>query len=317
MKAKKIDNFNIPKTANVQLKITGNIKVIRYMKNKAEPNIKKISTDNYIDLSTGEVKEFNHTAKTRADSKESIKHTFQLLRDTINANVTDPKKCKFLTFTYKENMRDPKRLTQDLSNFYKKLRTYCKKKDIEYPEYITVIEPQNRGAFHAHSIFIYKENAPFIPNQDICDLWKHGFTSTKALKGDCDNIGVYLTAYLTDMDFEEIPDITLLDNVKETDIKTVETTDKNGNKASKAYIKGLRLKMYPKGMQVFRCSKGIVKPTVKECTYQEAIDEIGGSRKTYELSKSMIDEQSEMEINKIKYEHYNSFGCHSKNKRSE
>ena len=307
MKVKKIDDFPIYKGANVQLKKTGNIQTIRYMQKKAKTNIKKIDKHNYVDLSTGELKGFANKATTRADNQESAKHTFQKLRDIINANITRPRKCKFLTLTYQENMTDEKRLTRDLTNFYKRFKTYCKNQKIEYPEYISVIEPQGRGAFHAHIILVYQKEAPFLPNNDICQLWRQGFTETKAVKGVVNNVGVYLTAYFTDLPFDEVQDIRMLDHAKGSDLKTVKTTDENGNKLPKAIVKGLRLTMYPAGMQIFRCSKGIKKPEITECTYAEARQSVGNSRLTYTSCKELISSETQQTVNKIKYEHYNSY----------
>lgn len=49
-------------------------------------------------------------------------------------------------------------------------------------EYIVAMEPQNRGAWHAHLILIFNGKAPFIPNDEISALWGQGFVKTKGLK---------------------------------------------------------------------------------------------------------------------------------------
>lgn len=304
MKIKKIDNFKINKDNEVTVTEAGNTTKIRAMSKKTLQHIQKLSKDEYITLSTGEVREINHSNTKRIDNEVSVKQTFSRLRDIINANVTKPSRCKFVTLTYKENMTNNEQLKKDLKTYHQRFNYYCNKSNIIPPEYITVIEPQERGAFHAHIIYIFSKKAPFISNDDLLKIWGHGFVKITNVDNNVNNVGAYLTAYLTDMSFDEIEDIRILDGVKENDFKTVETTDENGNKVSKAYIKGLRLKHYPKGMKIYRCSKGVKKPVAYNCTYEEAMETVGNAELVYERSIAVIDE-SDTEVNKIHYQHYN------------
>ena len=89
----------------VTVKLMGNITEVRYcMKNRRGCAVKKINKDNYVVMSTGELKGFVHHEK-RLDDVSSIKQSIKRLRELINTNVTDPKKCKWLTLTYIENMQ--------------------------------------------------------------------------------------------------------------------------------------------------------------------------------------------------------------------
>ena len=304
MKIKKIDNFKINKNNEVTVTEAGNTIKIRAMSKKTLQHIQKLSKDEYVTLSTGEVREINHSNTKRIDNEVSVKQTFSRLRDIINANVTKPSRCKFVTLTYKENMTDNEQLKQDLKKYQQRFNYYCQKNDIIPTEYITVIEPQRRGAFHAHIIYIFIKKAPFISNDDLLKIWEHGFVKITNVDDNVNNVGAYLTAYLTDMPFDEVEDISVLDGVKGYDLKTAETTDENGNKISKAYIKGLRLKHYPKGMRIYRCSKGVKKPEAYNCTYEEAMETVGNAELVYERSIAVIDE-SDTEVNKIHYQHYN------------
>ena len=68
------------------------------------------------------------------------------------------------------------------------------------------MEPQGRGAWHAHLVMIFDDKAPYIDNKFMADTWGHGFTTTKKLE-DVDNVGAYLTAYLGDMDMLEFQNL--------------------------------------------------------------------------------------------------------------
>ena len=69
-------------------------------------------------------------------------------------------------------------------------------------EYITAAEPQGRGAWHLHCVFIFAGKAPYMENAVVRDCWKQGFVTVKRLD-DVDNVGAYLTAYLGDMELSE------------------------------------------------------------------------------------------------------------------
>lgn len=306
MQVKKIDNFHTDNNMKVTVTETGNIIEIRIMTSDVLTHIKKLNADEYVVLATGEVKEMNHQ-DNRIDNLETLKQTFSYLRKIINSNITDEniECCRFVTLTYKENMKDTERLKKDLKEFYSRFKYYCKKRNIKQPEYITIVEPQGRGAWHAHIIFIFKKNPPFIPKADLEKIWGFGFVNIKAIDENCDNVGAYLSAYVSNLALDDVKDISILEKAKLTDFKEVEATDENGNKTSKAVIKGLRLRLYPKGVRIFRHSKGIKLPSTYECSYGEAMEIVKDSKKTYEKSIEIIDDETGETVNKIKYEHYN------------
>ena len=67
------------------------------------PYIVKISADEYYDKRDGEIKQYKHT-KSRAENLKSVARSLALGRDLLNTNITDTKKCRWLTLTYAENM---------------------------------------------------------------------------------------------------------------------------------------------------------------------------------------------------------------------
>lgn len=208
-----------------------------------EITIEKLDADSYVDLRTGEVKEFQHTA-SRAEDKASVAQSLRNLRDIINANLTDPETALWVTLTYRENMRDPQRLYEDYHAFIKRFRRYLKKHGHPPVEYIAAAEPQGRGAWHLHVLLLFSEKAPFIPNAHMAKLWGQGHTKTKSLKG-VDNPGLYLTAYLGDMELAEAA----MSGATRGRLGEVETVDEHGQRQKKAIIKGARLHLYPPRVQ--------------------------------------------------------------------
>lgn len=286
----------------VTVKLCGNITEIRYaVHGPPEIAIEKLNADMYVDKRTGEVKEFQHHA-SRAEDKASVSQSLRKLRDLINANLEDPETVLWLTLTYKTNMTDPARLYEDYRRFWQRFKYYLNKHDHPPAEYIIAAEPQGRGAWHFHCLFLFPDKAPFIPNADIARIWGQGFTKTQSLKG-VGNPGLYLTAYLGDMELSEA--------VNAGQFKAgqlAETKDK-----SKAVIKGARLKLYPPGFNLYRCSRGVKRPEVCQMTEQEAQAEVSGMPLTYEKTISITDEGGTLR-NIINYRTYTKTPAESDNK---
>lgn len=233
------------------VKETGNI--ISTTETKLNPKggiIKKLNKDYYVNTQTGELKEFKHK-EHRIDDIKSLKLSMSKLRDIINTNVTNTENCLWVTLTYKENMTDVKRLYSDYNKFSKKMLYHYGKH-----EYINCVEPQERGAWHMHVIMIF-DHKIFIPNEEIANHWGHGFTKTTNIK-DCDNVGAYLSAYLSNVEIE---------------------IAKNDKTTEKKIIKGARLSLYPRGMHFYRTSKGLKKPKKTRMTFSSFIKQFIDSKK--------------------------------------
>lgn len=300
MKIEKLnENISPHPSSEVRLKRMGNIYEIRHMTHKPTMPIKKLDKDYFVELGTGEVNEFKH-AERRIDSLSGVAQSLKHMREYINTNVIDPYRVLFITLTYAENMQDPEQLYDDFRKFNMRLGYYISKNELPPYEYIVAIEPQARGSLHAHLLLIFKQKAPFIPNAELAQIWGHGFVKIKALK-NVDNIGAYLSAYLGDM---EITEALSTDNPKANGFKVVEITDKDGKRQTKAIVKGARLRLYPKGFRLFRRSKGIVPPTITDCTNTEAMREIGNATLTYEKTIKIVDDSGKT-CNVINYRHYN------------
>lgn len=243
--------------------------------------IEKIDKETYYVKSTGEIKQINHQEK-RIDNIQTVKHSLEAIRDIINCNVTEPENWLWVTLTYAENMQDYKRLEPDFERFVRRIRNKFGK-----CEYIYVPEPQARGAWHIHALLGFPEKAPYIANDIMRSLWGQGFVRVQAVRGDCDNFGAYLSAYLGDLaidDNEKTPYCSL--------VTEKEVTEIDGKKKSKRVIKGGRMALYPAGMRMYRCSRGIKKPVIERMNYQDAHEKVKGHLPTYSGTVLLSDDES-------------------------
>ncbi len=262
--------INVPENIDLHsiatLKSMGNIKEVSLSnRTSSSATIVPLSKEEFVVVSTGEVKQVQHHALDRTENLRNLEKTMHNLSDLINANIsnTNAHCCRFITFTYKENMKNPEQLYTDFKNFNKRFKRFMKKQAFHY-EYILTVEAQARGAYHLHAIFIFDKKAPYIDNTVLAEMWGLGFVSVKAIDKNIDNIGKYLTAYLTDL---PINNDTITTDLVGGDIKEVNTNGEN-----KKIIKGARLKMLPVGIRIYRYSKGIKKPIVCKLPYGEAIN---------------------------------------------
>ena len=295
MDVKKLDSpVSVSDSALVRFTEMGHIAEIMFSERRSRGGyITKIDKDHYVDNRTGELKKFQHF-ENRAQDLSNVAKSLAQGRNILNTNITDVSCCRWVTFTYAENMTDPNKLASDFKHFNKRCRS------IFGPyEYITAAEPQARGAWHLHCVFIFSEKAPYMDNKIVADCWKQGFVKVQSLD-NVDNVGAYLTAYLGDMELSEATGIPCSKGIKE-----VEFEDENGLKQTKKYMKGARLYMYPPGFHIFRWSKGIKKPTVSLLPYEKAKEKVSAATPTFLKTVVLEDSQSGFK-NTLQYEYYNS-----------
>ena len=279
----------------VRVKEMGNVIELMYSeRTNHQIFIKKISDSEYIDLRTGEVLECNRI-ENRAGNLNSVRQSLGRLRDLLNTNITDVSKCRWVTLTYAENMTDPKKLYEDFKKFNMRMRY----KGYKY-EYIVCMEPQGRGAWHAHLVMIFDDIAPYIPNDEMASIWGHGFTTTKKLE-DVDNVGAYLTAYLGDMDISEFKNLSE-DEQNKMRVFGIKEVEVDG--VSKSILKGARLHMYLPKFNLYRASRGIKKPIVSYENEIEAQKKVSAATLTFEKTIELSDKDSQFN-NTINYRHYN------------
>lgn len=292
-----------PKNPNLSVKVTemGNVIEVQYMSRRnCKQTIQMLKGgEQFVICATGEIKDIEHH-NTRKDNKKGLYKTFANARAVINANVTDVSKVRWCTLTYAENMTDPKRLYKDFHDFNLRFQYYCKTKGYSKPEYIVMMEPQGRGAWHAHLLYIWQDQkAPYISNQDFRELWGHGFVRIKKLD-NVDNVGAYLTAYLGDMEIDEMD----VSKAVGKQCKVVETEDENGKKVKKAIVKGARLDLYPANFNMLRCSRGVKRPVAEMMSQEEANKKVSAATKTFESAIKLVDNENDFETVIIR-EQYN------------
>ena len=277
------DEYKIKNDDVVTVTIMNHVVEVQYMqKCNRYQTIKKLDKNNYVSLSTGEIKEYSHI-ENRSQSKKSLYRTFKKLRYLINNNFVGSKNELFVTLTYKENMTCVNRLYDDFRKFIKRLR--YKYRDTSSIDYISVVEPQGRGAWHCHVLMRFNDvEKIYIANEEVRSLWGHGFVRVNRLE-NIDNIGAYLTAYLTDLEMEG-------------DFEGDKVKHLNGKK----YIKGARLHLYPPGINIYRCSRGIKPPERRKMKFRDIKNIVKDSAPHYTKTYNVQTDDFE---NVITYYQYN------------
>ena len=292
---------------SVTLTVAGNVREIMFQSSKPKGSaIRVLDKDMYIYLPTGEVCFFTHN-NLRMQAPKEVRRTMRRAAFIINANTADTSRCRWLTLTYADNMQDYKKLRRDFDNFKERLQARC-----GHFEYIVCAEPQARGAWHLHVILVFPGKAPFLSNDLVSDCWKKGFVHVRALD-DNDNVGLDLTSYLADIPLEDL----ILDKDYRDEkgrllrpegfelggVLCEKEIGSGKHLKKKRIAKGVRLYMYPAGMRIFRYSRGVVRPEVKEMPYAEAKKEVEGLVCTY-VSDVVLSDGDDFQKEIVK-EHYN------------
>lgn len=270
-------------------------------------HIRKLDADRYVDLQTGDIREFERT-EHRGQGENSLRKTFNKLRELINANFDGSPNELFVTLTYRGELQtnDTERVYSDFKNFMDRLRYKYKKTTTI--DYINVLEPHATGNFHMHVLMRFNDlETIYIPNKvnratgesinaPMRDIWGNGNVTISSLK-NCDNIGAYLSAYLSDI---EIPD-DLTAKRLEGHMAFVEK-EVNGQK--KKFLKGARLVFYPTGVNIYRKSKGIAEAEKVKMKYKTAQKKLGAATPNFKYGVELIDEEKNFRNTLIK-EQYN------------
>lgn len=268
---------------------------IQYMQHRnSKPTIRKLNNEQYMILATGEIREYEKI-DNRSQSENSLRQTFKKLRYLINNNFIGAKNELMLTLTYKgANMTDPKKLYDDLDKFNKRIRYRFKGKSSI--DYIHVVEPHESGGFHVHSLFRFNDLiSAFIPYSELEEIWGHGVIDIERID-EVDNVGAYLSAYLTDVELTD-------KNVSRAFQEDREVVEKEVDGEMKKFVKGGRLHLYPAGMNIYRASRGIKPPERINIDYKRA-KKIAGSTKPH-YSKTYNIEADDFK-NTIAFEQYNT-----------
>ena len=269
----------------------GHIIEVQHMKTRnKKAHVKKLSKDEYINLSTGEICQYEHN-ENRAQNANSLAKSFKALRYLINNNFVGNKNELFITLTFAKESFDTEMIYKDCEKFIKRLKHHYKDKSTI--DYINVVEPHASGQFHTHMLLRFNDvDEIHMTNARLSNLWTHGLVDVKTLE-QVDNIGAYLSAYLSDL---ELPD----NAPYHADREDIVVKESNGKK--KKFLKGGRLQFYPSGMRIVRSSRGIKKPERQRMTYGEIKKEVKGANPHFSKSVTL---SSDDYSNTITYEQYN------------
>lgn len=286
------DEFSINPNAIVKVTTMNHIVEVQYMdKVNTEAHIKKLDSERYVDLKTGEIREFERT-ENRSQGENSLRKTFNRLRELINTNFEGAANELFTTLTYMGELQtnDPKIVYDDFKKFM--MRMKYQYKDVSTIDYINVLEPHASGNFHMHVLMRFNDlDSIYIPNKELADIWGNGFVQIQSLK-NVDNIGAYVSAYLADI---EVPD-TLEGHA--------DVVEKEVNGQKKKFLKGARLRFYPTGVNIYRKSKGIRDAEKEKMSYEKALKKVGARNPNFRYGVELIDDEKDFRNTLIK-EQYN------------
>lgn len=285
-----IDEMGINPISKVKVTTMNHIVEVQYLSNEnTKQRIQKLDAERYVNLETGEVSYFDRK-ENRGQAENSLRKTFRRLRELINTNFTGSANELFVTLTYAEQTNNVKQVYKDFVNFMKRLK--YKYKSVSSVDYINVLEPHASGNFHMHALLRFNDMSNvYIENSVLAELWGLGFVTIQSLR-NVDNIGAYVSAYLTDI---EVTDTAEGYVVEEKQVQ-------GGN--TKKFVKGGRLHFYPTGVNIYRKSKGIVEPVVEKMTYKKAQKKLGEATPNFKYGVEISDPEKEFSNTIIK-EQYN------------
>lgn len=296
MKITKVDEVQISANSLVTVTKMNHILEVQHMEKKNDScHIKKLDSDRYVEIATGEIKDFQKT-ENRSQGLNSLRQTFKKMRYLINNNFTGSLNELFLTLTYRGELqtRDYLKVGKDYEKFLKRLK--YEYKDISSIDAIKVLEPHESGNWHMHVLVRFNDlPSVYIPNEKLRDIWGNGWVTVNSLK-NVDNVGAYVSAYMTDI---EVPE----DRAKNLEGHP-DLIEKEVDGQKKKFLKGARLIFYPTGVNLFSKTKGIVYPNREDMTYSEAKKIVGAATPHYKKSLYIADEEKDFS-NTITYEQYN------------
>lgn len=265
----------------------------------SEPVVKKLNATEYLYVPDGEVREYKQKAKTRDESAKSLRRTMRHIRELVNCNVRqdNAQNVHWVTLTYAD--RDVKgapgveRVARDFDRFFKRFKRYCASHGHKAPAYISVLEPQREGVWHLHCLLIYPHKRPFIRNEEVARMWAQGFTKTQKLPHN--NMGTYLTAYLSDACLDELTHEDIAHGAGSREVKEREV---DGQK--KKFVKGARLYFYPSECNIVRHSRDVIYPETWDVTVAEMEQLQSQGELLYEGAVRFVDDETGYEVTVLK-----------------
>lgn len=149
----------------------------------------------YIDYETGEILT-REEYKIKNRQRNSIRQRMTVMR-LANTNFSE-KNVRFLTLTFRENVKDTEQANQVFTRFIQLLNYQLKKKGNKSVQYLVTVEFQKRGAVHYHALV----KMAFTRVEVIRECWRN---AAKELGGNIDikrvdridNVGAYICKYMS------------------------------------------------------------------------------------------------------------------------
>lgn len=205
---------------------------------------KKLDKGHYVDLTTGELKEYHLREQTIRPPS-----AFHRLRRLINTNFHGSFSERHITLTYKTLNTSAEQLSKDFKAFWKKFR-------YRYPnfEYIAIPEFHKSHGWHMHVLVkcVSGDNL-FLPHAELSQLWGHGYIWISEIAPE-QNIGAYFVPSSREI------------------------------LAEKERSKKKQICAYPANMKIYHCSKGIQVPKSFSIPYGELSKVVGETKPYFKSS---------------------------------
>jgi len=119
--------------------------------------------------------------------KKTLQRARRDLRRLINCNIAEY--SKFVTLTFREDVRNIRMANYDFKKFKQRLETRIGHK----LQYACVPDFTKEGRIHYHCVFF---NLPYVKNKELRAIWRNGYVKINKID-NVDNVGAYVCKYMT------------------------------------------------------------------------------------------------------------------------
>lgn len=126
--------------------------------------------------------------------KKTLHRARRDLRRLVNCNIAEY--SKFVTLTFREDVKNIKMANYDFKKFKQRLETRIGHK----LQYVCVIEFTKAGRVHYHCVMF---NLPYIKNKELATIWRNGYVKINKIDS-VDNVGAYVCKYMTKVDDDRL-----------------------------------------------------------------------------------------------------------------
>lgn len=156
---------------------------LNWSKNNGLSKIRKLSANEYLNVETGEIKQYKKNEnRLQPMSVSKFNASVRELKRLIIGNFSDNEGL-FITLAYDYHMPDYTIAQNDYTKFYDKLKYYCKTHlGIEKLLFIKVVEPKASGSWHFHILLKSQDGKPLEISEDwLRKKWKQNSVSVKPI----------------------------------------------------------------------------------------------------------------------------------------